>query len=94
MYIQQAVWFQKFKKMMYLSLDFILNTSRFSENLTNLFFLLARHKFTSIALATVLNFNEDKRKKKKLKMRKAACIEYLITTKDLECAKKYIQMEF
>ena len=48
----------------------ILKTFRFSENLTHLFFLLSRHKFTSIAIATIVNFNEEKREKEKIKIRK------------------------
>ncbi len=56
----------------------ILNALRFTENLTPLFFLLSRHKFSCIALVTVVNFNVEKRKKKKLKIRKAKCIEYSI----------------
>jgi len=54
-----------------------LNTYRFSENLAHLFFLLSRHKFSSIALVTVVNFNAEKRKKKAIKIRKAMGIEYM-----------------
>jgi hypothetical protein len=43
----------------------------------NLFFLLLRHKFSSIALATFVNFNAEKRKKNPLKIGKATCIEYI-----------------
>ena len=49
---------------------------RFSGNLTHLFFLLSRHKFSSIAIATLANFNEEKREKKKIKIRKPKCLEY------------------
>ena len=54
----------------------ILKTFRFSENLTHLFFLLSSHKFSSIAIATVVNFNEEKREKKKIKIRKPKCLEF------------------
>ena len=54
----------------------ILRAFRFSENLTHLFFLLSRHKFSSIA--TLENFNEEKREKKKIKIRKPKCLEYII----------------
>ena len=53
----------------------ILKTFRFSENLTHLFFLLSWHKFSSIA--TVVNFNEEKREKKKIKIRKPKCLDYI-----------------
>jgi len=55
----------------------MLKANRFSENLTNLFFLLFRHKFSNIAFATIANFNEEKRKKNPLKIRKAICFEYI-----------------
>ena len=55
----------------------ILRTFRFWESLTNLFFLLSRHKFSSIAIATVVNFNVEKSEKKKLKIRKTKCFEYV-----------------
>ena len=58
----------------------ILKTFRFSENLTYLSFLLSRHKFSSIALATVVNFNEKKREKKKIKIGKSKCFEYILIT--------------
>ena len=54
----------------------ILKTFRFSENLTYLFFLLSSYKFTSIALATLVNFNEEKREK--IKIRKPKCFKYII----------------
>ena len=56
---------------------YILNTLRFSESLTNLFFLLPRHKLSSIAVVTVASFNAEKRKKKALKIRKSKCIEFI-----------------
>tara|TARA_R110002096_G_scaffold35727_1_gene100485 strand:- start:1260 stop:2189 length:930 start_codon:yes stop_codon:yes gene_type:complete len=49
----------------------------FLKNLRNLFFLLSRHKFSSIALVTVANFNEEKRKKKALKISKIIDVENL-----------------
>ena len=54
----------------------ILNGCRFSGIMTNLFFLLSRHKFSSMALVTVVNFNAEKRKKTASKTRKAMCVEY------------------
>ena len=58
----------------YLKMD-TLKVFRFSENLAGLFFLLSRHKFSSIAIVKVSNFNAEKMKKKKLKNRKAMCFE-------------------
>jgi hypothetical protein len=55
---------------------YILKAFRFSENLADLFFLLLRHKFSSIAHVTVVNFNAEKRKKKEQKIRKPKCFEY------------------
>ncbi|MFT5925401.1 MAG: hypothetical protein ACI9WL_000131 [Rubritalea sp.] len=55
----------------------ILKAFRFSENLADLFFLLLRHKFSSIAYVTVVNFNAEKRKKKEQKIRKSRCFEYI-----------------
>jgi hypothetical protein len=43
----------------------MLKTFRFLENLANLFFLLSRHKFSSIAFVMVINFNAEKREKGK-----------------------------
>jgi hypothetical protein len=37
---------------------------------------LLRHKFSSIAHVTVVNFNAEKRKKKEQKIRKPKCFEY------------------
>ena len=54
----------------------ILKAFRFSENLTHLFFLLSRYKFLSTALAAILNFNEEKREK--IKIRKPKCFDYII----------------
>jgi hypothetical protein len=45
---------------------YILKAFRFSENLADLFFLLLRHKFSSIAYVTLVNFNAEKRKSRKL----------------------------
>ena len=56
----------------------ILKVFRFSENLTHLFFLLSRRKFTSIAIATLVNFNEEKREKEKIKIRKPKYLEYIL----------------
>ncbi|MFT6096441.1 MAG: hypothetical protein ACJAVQ_001348, partial [Nonlabens sp.] len=49
----------------------------FSENLADLFFLLLRHKFLSIAYVRVVNFNAQKKKKKELKIRKPRCFDYV-----------------
>jgi hypothetical protein len=49
---------------------------RFSENFADLFFLLLRHKFSSIAYVTFVNFHAEKRKKKKQKIQKPKCFEY------------------
>ncbi|MFT5926031.1 MAG: hypothetical protein ACI9WL_000774, partial [Rubritalea sp.] len=54
----------------------ILKAFRFSENLADLFFLLLRHKFSSIAYVRLVNFNAEKRKKKEQKIRKPRCFEY------------------
>jgi hypothetical protein len=56
---------------------YTLKAFRFSENLADLFFLLLRHKFSSIACVTVVNFNAEKRKKKEQKIRKPRCFEYM-----------------
>jgi len=53
----------------------------------DLFFLLSRHKFSSIALATFVNFNAEKRKKNPLKIRKAKCIEYIFAFLKIEFEK-------
>jgi hypothetical protein len=45
-------------------LNYILKAFRFVENLTDLFFLLLRHKFSSIAYVRLVNFNAEKREKK------------------------------
>jgi thiol-disulfide isomerase/thioredoxin len=58
----------------------IFKAFRFSENLADLFFLLLRHKFSSIAYVTVVNFNAEKRKKKEQKIRKSRCFEYIYNT--------------
>jgi hypothetical protein len=50
---------------------------RFSENLADLFFLLLRHKFSSIAYVRLVNFNAEKRKKKEQKIRKPRCFEFI-----------------
>ncbi|MFT5926509.1 MAG: hypothetical protein ACI9WL_001257 [Rubritalea sp.] len=44
---------------------YILKAFRFSENLADLFFLLLRHKFSSIAYVRLVNFNAEKRKSRK-----------------------------
>jgi len=56
----------------------VLKKNKFSENLAHLFFLLSGHKFSSIAFVRVANFNEEKRKKKTLKIGKVICLEYII----------------
>ena len=53
----------------------------------DLFFLLSRHKFSSIVLATFVNFNAEKRKKNPLKIRKAKCIEYIFAFLKIEFEK-------
>jgi hypothetical protein len=58
-------------------IDHILKAFRFLENLADLFFLLLRHKFSSIAYVRVVNFNAEKRKKKEQKIRKPRCFEYM-----------------
>jgi hypothetical protein len=55
----------------------ILKAFRFSENLADLFFLLLRHKFSTIAYVRLVNFNAEKRKKKEQKIRKPRCFEYI-----------------
>jgi hypothetical protein len=54
----------------------ILKAFRFSENLADLFFLLLRHTFSSIAYVRLVNFNTEKRKKKEQKIRKLRYFEY------------------
>ncbi|MFT5926569.1 MAG: hypothetical protein ACI9WL_001318 [Rubritalea sp.] len=54
----------------------ILKVFRFSENLAVLFFLLLRHKFSSIAYVRLVNFNTEKRKKKEQKILKSRCFKY------------------
>jgi hypothetical protein len=56
---------------------YILKAFRFSENLADLFFLLLRHKFSSIAYVRLVNFNAEKRKKKEHKIRKPRCFEHI-----------------
>ncbi len=51
----------------------------FLKNLAYLFFLLLRHKFSSIAITTVVNFNAEK--KKKVKIQKTMCFEYIDSVK-------------
>jgi hypothetical protein len=55
----------------------ILKAFRFSENLADLFFLLLRHKFSSIAYVRLVNFNAEKRKKKEQEIRKPRRFEYI-----------------
>jgi hypothetical protein len=55
----------------------VLKAFMFSENLADLFFLLLRHKFSSIAYVKLVNFNAEKRKKKEQKIRKPRCFEYI-----------------
>jgi hypothetical protein len=43
----------------------LLKAFRFLENLAALFFLLLRHKFSSIACVKLVNFNAGKRKSRK-----------------------------
>jgi hypothetical protein len=61
----------------------IFKAFRFSENLAVLFFLLLRHKFSSIAYVTVVNFNAEKRKKKEQEIWKPRCFEYVRDSQDL-----------
>jgi hypothetical protein len=56
----------------------ILKAFRFSENSAGLFFLLLRHKFSSIAYVKLENFNAEKRKKKEQKIQKPRCFEYIL----------------